>query len=114
MHLAKPLTMYKFEKKIRTTFYFLYSKLNFANVTINIMDNITDLFVDLLRELGSIDIANDSFKKMINEEPELKATYREWCHSVGSSEKDGFIDFCEEYLDDQDSIYDSLSEYNDE
>ena len=51
---------------------------------------------------------------MLPDDPELHAAYREWCASNGSSEKNGFIDFCEEYLAEQDSIYDSLSDYNDE
>ena len=67
------------------------------------MNDITDLFIDILSQHRSIDIAD-----------ELHAAYREWCASNGSSEKNGFIDFCEEYLAEQDSIYDSLSDYNDE
>lgn len=78
------------------------------------MTDITDFFAELLQQQRSIDIANDVFKKRLAEDPELKAQYSEWCSEVGSSEKDGFIDFCEEYLDNQDSIYDSLSDYNDE
>lgn len=78
------------------------------------MTDITDLFVDLIQQHRSIDIANDVFKKRLADDPELKALYSEWCSESGSSEKDGFIDFCEEYLDNQDSIYDSLSDYNDE
>ena len=78
------------------------------------MNDITDLFIDILSQHRSIDIADDAFKKMLPDDPELHAAYREWCASNGSSEKNGFIDFCEEYLAEQDSIYDSLSDYNDE
>jgi len=78
------------------------------------MTDLTEFFADLLRQHRSVDIANDAFKKLLNDDSDLKAAYSEWCHEVGSSEKDGFIDFCEEYLENQDSIYDSLSEYNDE
>ena len=44
----------------------------------------------------------------------LTHTQSEWCHEVGSSEKNGFMDYCDEYLRDQNSVWDTLSDYNDE
>ncbi|MCI9284832.1 MAG: hypothetical protein HFJ91_03310 [Muribaculaceae bacterium] len=79
------------------------------------MEHITDYFNELLREYGSTDIAEAEFKRQIHESPELKAAYREWCHEVGSSEKSGFMDYCEEYFESQDTIWDNLKdEYEDE
>ena len=34
---------------------------------------------------------------MIAEDDYLREDYEEWCHAVGSSEKNGFLDYCEEY-----------------
>lgn len=77
--------------------------------------NITDFFDELLREYGSIDIADAELKKQIHEDPELRQLYRDWCHEVGSSEKNGFLDYCEEFLESQDSIWENLKdEYDDE
>lgn len=79
------------------------------------MDSITDLFNELLHHCGSTDIAEAEFKKLIHEDPELRARYREWCEEVGSSEKRGFLDYCEEYFESQDSIWDNLKDdYEDE
>lgn len=78
------------------------------------MDNITDIFDSMLRQYGSTDIAESEFKKMIHEDPDLRTIYRQWCDEVGSSEKRGFLDYCEEYFDSQDSIWDNLKdEYDD-
>lgn len=75
---------------------------------------ITDFFLDLLKEYGSVDIADAEFKKQLHEDSDLHAAYREWCHEVGSSEKRGFLDYCEEYLESQESIWDNLKdEYDD-
>ncbi len=74
------------------------------------MDDITDLFNDMLRQYGSIDIAEAEFKKMIHEDPDIRARYRDWCDEVGSSEKRGFMDYCEEYMESQESILDNLKE----
>ncbi len=79
------------------------------------MEDITEFFNDLLRQYGSVDIAEAEFKKQLHEDAALHEQYREWCHEVGSSEKKGFLDYCEEYLESQDSIWDNLKdEYEDD
>ena len=70
--------------------------------------DITQLFREVIRQAGSIDVAEAEFKKMIGEDSDLRATYRQWCAEVGSSERRGFLDFCDEYLADQDSVWDTL------
>lgn len=74
------------------------------------MESITELFDDMLRQYGSADIAEAEFKKLLHEDADVKALYREWCDEVGSSEKRGFLDYCEEYFDSQESIWDSLKD----
>ncbi len=78
------------------------------------MDDITGIFDDMLKHYGSTDIADAEFKKMIHEDPELRASYRQWCDEVGSSEKRGFLDYCEEYFESLDSIWDNLKDEYDE
>lgn len=78
------------------------------------MNDIVDLFHEILTHSGSVDIAEAEFKRMIHEDPDLRARYRDYCHEVGSSEKRGFLDYCEEYLDSQESIWDDLKEFEDE
>lgn len=78
------------------------------------MKHITEVFDDYLAQYGSVDIAESEFKKNLHENPELKAAYKEWCAEVGSSDKSGFADYCEEYLDSQDDIWNTLSDYDDE
>ena len=70
------------------------------------MNDITQLFNSLLQQYGSIDIAEAEFKKLLQEE------YSEWCHAVGSTEKRGFLDYCEEYIDSQNSVWDSLKDFD--
>lgn len=78
------------------------------------MKSITEIFVEYLDNYGSVDIAESEFKKNIHETPELKAAYRQWCSDEGSSEKNGFFDFAEEYLSNQNEVWDSLTDYDDE
>ncbi len=76
------------------------------------MKDITQIFNSMLEQYGSVDIAEVEFKKLIHEDDELREEYREWCDAVGSSEKNGFLDYCDEYFDSQKSIWDSLSDYD--
>lgn len=70
--------------------------------------DITELFMKIISQAGSIDMAEAELKKRIGEDEQLHRLYREWCREVGSSERRGFLDFCDEYLDRQDSIWDTL------
>lgn len=76
------------------------------------MEDLTDYFISVIKQSGSIDIAESEFKRAISDDDVLRAKYREWCHQVGSSEKRGFLDFCDEYLASQDSVWDTLSDYD--
>ena len=76
------------------------------------MMDITQIFNSLLDQYGSVDIAEAEFKKMLHEDENLQNDYSEWCHAVGSTEKRGFLDYCEEYLDSQNSVWDSLKDFD--
>lgn len=75
-------------------------------------EEIVEIFNDYINSYPSVDIAESEFKKNIHENPELRAIYREWCESVGSTEKRGFFDYCDEYMESQDSIWETLSDYD--
>lgn len=74
--------------------------------------DITEYFNSLISRTGSIDMAEAEFKRAIAEDNELHTIYREWCHENGSSERNGFLDFCDEYMESQDSKWDSLNDYD--
>ena len=78
------------------------------------MNTIEELFNSYLTQFKSVDIAESEFKKDLHTDPDMRRMYRQWCHEVGSSEKNGFTDYCDEYLRDQNSVWDTLSDYNDE
>lgn len=78
------------------------------------MYDITQYFDSLLAEHDSIDIAESEFRKALADDPELASEYSEWCHSVGSSEKRGFLDYADEYKEMRDSVWDTLHDYDNE
>lgn len=78
------------------------------------MDDIISVFNSYLSQYHSTDIAEAEFKKAIHEDPDLRACYRQWCDEVGSSEKNGFFDYCEEYMDSQNDVWNTLNNYDEE
>lgn len=78
------------------------------------MEDITEVFARYLTHYGSVDIAESEFKKNLHEDAEMKRAYRQWCEEVGSSEKNGFFDYCDEYFDSQNDVWNTLSDYDDE
>lgn len=78
------------------------------------MENIEEFFLRLLSQHHSVDIADSDFKKQLAEDQDLKESYRQWCREVGSTERLGFRDWCEEYLENRDSVWDTLTDYDEE
>ena len=76
--------------------------------------DITQYFDTLLQQTGSVDIADAELKKAIADDQELHSIYREWCLENGYSERRGFLDYADEYLDSQHSKWDSLTDYDNE
>lgn len=76
------------------------------------MTDITEVFNQYLSQYDSIDIAEAEFKKNMHEDTELRDAYREWCHNVGSSEKSGFADYAEEYVENRNDVWNSLNDFD--
>ena len=76
------------------------------------MKPITEIFVEYLDNYGSVDMAESEFKKNIHEDSELRSAYRQWCNDEGSSEKNGFFDFAEDYLADRNDVWNTLTDYD--
>ena len=74
--------------------------------------NITDYFVKIIQQSGSIDIARAEFKRLISEDEELDRLYRLWCEETGHSFRNGFDNFCEEYMDSQQSVWDMFDDFD--
>lgn len=78
------------------------------------MENITDIFISIINEAPGIDMAEAEFKRLLVDEPDLRRAYREYCREQHTSEKNGFIEFCEAYCGERDMVWESLNDYNDE
>ena len=74
------------------------------------MENITDLFVQILHQNRAVDLAEAEFKRMIADDDELHEQYREWCDENGHTERRGFLDFAEEFIANQNSVWDTLTD----
>lgn len=76
------------------------------------MEEITEIFLAIIDQSPSVDIAEAEFKRRLVDEPELRRLYREYCQEEGVSERRGFLDFCEAYIDGQNEMWNSLDDFD--
>ncbi|MGM9802347.1 MAG: hypothetical protein ACI309_08615 [Candidatus Limisoma sp.] len=74
--------------------------------------DITTIINDFLHEFGSIDIAESEFYRRMDDDPEMKQDFKEWCDENGYRERTAFAEYCNESLSRHDEIFDSLSDYD--
>lgn len=76
------------------------------------MEDLTEYFLNILRQTGSVDMAEADFKQSLIDDPELRQQYKEYCHENGTSEKSGFREFCEKYISESNDVWQNLSDYD--
>ena len=76
------------------------------------MEDLTEYFLNILRQTGSVDMAEADFKQSLIDDPELRQQYKEYCHENGTSEKSGFRAVCEDYISESNDVWQNLSDYD--
>lgn len=74
------------------------------------MDELLTTFENVLQAHGNVDIAEAEFKRLIGEDDDLHEAYHEWCVENGHTERRGFLDWAEEYISNQNSVWDTLTD----
>lgn len=74
------------------------------------MDELIMTFEEVLRAHGNVDIAEAEFKRLIADDSDLHDAYHEWCEENGHTERHGFLDWAEEYIANQNSVWDTLTD----
>ena len=76
------------------------------------MEEIQEIFAHYLDQTSSLDMAEAEFRRALVDDPDLRRQYRQYCRDNGTSERNGFTEFAETYLDDQNRVWDSLNDYD--
>lgn len=76
------------------------------------MTDFNELIQNILSQTGALDMALSEFKRMIADDPDLKAEYKEWCEEMDYSERTGFTEYAEELIRSQEEKWDSLTDYD--
>lgn len=74
------------------------------------MNDISEILRSLLDQYSEIGDIDYEFKKMISEDVALKNDYKHWCEGNGYKPKTGYLDYLDELLEQQDSIWDNIGE----
>lgn len=69
------------------------------------MYDIEEVFEQLISTGSSLDMVERDFKRMLEDDNKLRQCYKSWCEDNGYSEKHGFMDYCSERMNAQQSSY---------
>lgn len=72
------------------------------------MIDIIAVFESVISHNRSIDMADSEFKRMLYDDNEIKSAYKQWCQDEGYTEKYGFVEYCQQYFDEEERRWDSL------
>lgn len=75
----------------------------------DVMD-IIEIFEHVLQGSRSLDMAESEFKRLLLDDPEIKQAYKSWCAEQGTTEKYGFVDYCSQRFDEEESCWDMLED----
>ncbi|MCM1319422.1 MAG: hypothetical protein NC217_03485 [Muribaculaceae bacterium] len=72
--------------------------------------DLIDIFEHVLQNARSIDIAESEFKRLLLDDPELKTVYKAWCKEQDTTEKNGFVDYCSQRFDEEETCWEALED----
>lgn len=75
-------------------------------------NDITITFDDIIKQYHTLDSSEEAFRVMLEADKQLEADYQEWCDTMGVSGRKGFAYYYEEYIEQQDSVWDSLDDHD--
>ena len=73
-------------------------------------NDVTIIIDDVIKQYRTLDLSEEVFRSMMDDDPQLEADYQEWCDTMGVSSRKGFAYYYEEYIEQQDSVWDSLED----
>lgn len=76
------------------------------------MESMEEVFDFYINQFKSVDVAENEFKKAVADDSDLRMQYRDWCHETGNTEKGGFLAYVEEFISNQNDIWETLSDYD--
>ncbi len=91
----------------------LYPRLFARTPNLLSMEYLHEIFLSIIRQSHSLDMAEAEFRRQMVDDPELKRAYKDYCRENGTSERRGFADFCESYMEEQDEVWNTLSDLDD-
>ncbi len=70
--------------------------------------DLEEMLVDIIKKYPGMEEAAAQFNALLDDDEELKDNFSEWCVSKGYHEKKAFVQFYQEYMAREDTIWDSI------
>lgn len=75
-------------------------------------NDIESFIIILVTNYGSLDVAEAEFRRLIADDSELLRSYKLWCEERGYTTRNGFSDFATEYVTENESVWDALTDFD--
>lgn len=73
-----------------------------------------EFFISIIEQSHSADMAEAEFKRALVDDPELRREYRNYCREIGTPERRAFLDFCQQYFEEKNSVWQTLNDFDDQ
>ena len=73
-------------------------------------NDVTIIIDDVIKQYRTLDLSEEVFRSMMADDPQLYADDQECCDTMGVSSRKGVAYYYEEYIEQQDSVWDSLDD----
>lgn len=72
------------------------------------MTDFQTLIEELVSEHRQIELAYHEFRKLLDDDRPMRDDYREWCHSLGCTHRQAFLECANDFMDRDETKWDVL------
>lgn len=74
--------------------------------------NISDYYISLLEQFRTVRLAEQEFRRHMEDDKDLEAAYLEWCEENEYSPREGLREFGIEYMENREEKWKSLDDFD--
>lgn len=73
---------------------------------------IEEHYINLLEQFRSVSLAEQEFRRQMDDDETLLSQYRDWCATEELDPRTALRDFGEQYIEERELIWDSLTDFD--
>lgn len=74
--------------------------------------NIENFYISLLEQFRTVRLAEQEFKRQMDDDPTLQRAFKEWCEINEYSPREALREFGEQYMEEREERWESLDDFD--